>query len=49
MRAGRGEASIHDDDRPHGLSVVGALTGGPADWGVQVTGDGRIVWARIIW
>jgi hypothetical protein len=28
---------------------VEALTGGPADWGVQVTGDGRIVWARITW
>lgn len=38
-----------DDDRPHGLSVVEALTGGPADWGVHVTGDGRIVWARITW
>jgi anti-sigma regulatory factor (Ser/Thr protein kinase) len=38
-----------DDDRPHGLRVVEALTGGPADWGVQVTGDGRIVWARITW
>ena len=38
-----------NDDRPHGLSVVEALTGGPADWGVQVTGDGRIVWARITW
>ena len=38
-----------DDDRPHGLSVVEALTGGPADWGVQVTGGGRIVWAWITW
>jgi hypothetical protein len=38
-----------DDDRPHGLSIVAALTGDPADWGVQVTGGGRIVWARISW
>lgn len=37
------------DDRPHGLTVVEALTGGPADWGVQVTGGCRIVWARITW
>ena len=38
----------HDDGRPHGLSVVEALTGGPAGWGVQVTGDGgRITWATI--
>jgi hypothetical protein len=37
------------DDRPHGLSVVEALTG-PAAWGVQVTGDGgRVVWARLAW
>ena len=39
----------HGDDRPHGLSVVEALTG-PAGWGVQVTGDGgRIVWATLSW
>ncbi len=38
-----------DDDRPHGLSIVEALTGDPASWGVQVTGGGRIVWARITW
>ncbi|MGH3190176.1 MAG: ATP-binding protein [Streptosporangiaceae bacterium] len=38
-----------DDDRPHGLSVVEALTGA-AGWGVQVTGDGgRIVWATLTW
>ena len=38
-----------DDDRPHGLNVVEALTG-PAGWGVEVTGDGgRIVWARLEW
>ena len=37
------------DDRPHGLTVVQALTG-PAGWGVQVTGDGgRIVWAVLSW
>jgi anti-sigma regulatory factor (Ser/Thr protein kinase) len=40
----------HDDDRPHGLSIVEALTGGPAGWGVQVTGNGsRITWARLSW
>jgi serine/threonine-protein kinase RsbW len=39
-----------DDDRPHGLSVVEALAGGPDGWGVQVTGDGgRIVWATLTW
>jgi hypothetical protein len=39
----------HADDRPHGLTVVAALTG-PAGWGVQVTGDGgRIVWAVLTW
>jgi serine/threonine-protein kinase RsbW len=38
-----------DDDRPHGLTVVEALTGGAA-WGVEVTGDGgRTVWARLEW
>jgi anti-sigma regulatory factor (Ser/Thr protein kinase) len=38
-----------DDDRPHGLAVVEALTG-PAAWGVEVTGDGgRIVWATLTW
>lgn len=38
-----------DDDRPHGLNVVEALTG-PAGWGVEVTGDGgRVVWARLEW
>jgi anti-sigma regulatory factor (Ser/Thr protein kinase) len=40
----------HDDDRPHGLDIVEALTGGPAGWGVQATGDGsRITWARLAW
>jgi len=39
----------HGDDRPHGLTVVEALTG-PAGWGVQVTGDGgRVVWATLTW
>jgi hypothetical protein len=39
-----------DDDRPHGLAVVEALTGGPAGWGVRTTGDGgRIVWATLTW
>jgi anti-sigma regulatory factor (Ser/Thr protein kinase) len=34
-------------DRPHGLTVVEALTG-PDSWGVKTTGDGgRIVWARL--
>lgn len=38
-----------DDDRPHGLAVVEALTG-PAGWGVELTGDGgRIVWATLAW
>jgi serine/threonine-protein kinase RsbW len=41
--------SRRQDDRPHGLSIVEALTG-PAAWGVEVTGDGgRIVWARLEW
>ena len=39
----------HDDDRPHGLDIVEALTG-PDGWGVQTTGDGgRIAWARLTW
>ncbi len=38
-----------DDDRPHGLAVVEALTG-PGGWGVQATGDGgRVVWATLSW
>jgi hypothetical protein len=41
--------SRRQDDRPHGLSIVEALTG-PAAWGVETTGDGgRIVWARLEW
>jgi hypothetical protein len=37
------------DDRPHGLSIVEALTG-PGAWGVETTGDGgRIVWAGLEW
>jgi serine/threonine-protein kinase RsbW len=39
----------HTDDRPHGLTVVAALTG-PAGWGVQTTGDGgRIAWVVLTW
>jgi hypothetical protein len=50
MRAARGEAGTTMTTGPHGLSVVEALTGGPAGWGVQVTGDGgRITWAQITW
>jgi anti-sigma regulatory factor (Ser/Thr protein kinase) len=45
----RGRHSRHqDDDRPHGLSIVEALAG-PAAWGVEVTSDGRIVWATLTW
>jgi len=41
--------SKRQDDRPHGLRIVEALTG-PDSWGVQTTGDGnRIVWARLTW
>ena len=47
MTDGRGRR--HADDRPHGLTVVEALTG-PAGWGVEVTGDGgRVVWAVLTW
>ena len=47
---GRHSRQQDHDDRPHGLDVVEALTGGPAGWGVQVTGDGgRIVWATLAW
>jgi len=35
------------DGRPHGLSIVEALTG-PDGWGVETTIEGgRVVWARI--
>ena len=38
-----------DDDRPHGLDIVEALTG-PGAWGTEAAGDGgRIVWARLAW
>jgi anti-sigma regulatory factor (Ser/Thr protein kinase) len=38
-----------DDDRPHGLDIVEALTG-PGGWGTETTGDGgRIVWATLTW
>ena len=39
----------HDDDRPHGLAIIEALTG-PGGWGTTTTSDGdRIVWARLTW
>jgi len=42
-------ARRHADDRPHGLTVVAALTG-PAGWGVATAGDaGRIAWAVLTW
>jgi serine/threonine-protein kinase RsbW len=35
------------DGRPHGLTMVEALTG-PDGWGVETTtGGGRVVWARL--
>jgi two-component sensor histidine kinase len=35
------------DGRPHGLTVVEALTG-PDGWGVKTTSEsGRVVWARL--
>ncbi len=38
-----------DDDRPHGLDIVHALTG-PAGWGTERTPrDTRIVWATLQW
>lgn len=38
-----------DDDRPHGLDIVEALTG-PGAWGTERTPeDGRIVWASLTW
>ena len=60
LRAGQVRVECHDaggpwrrrhrdDDRPHGLAVVEALTG-PGGWGVQATGDGgRLVWATLSW
>jgi serine/threonine-protein kinase RsbW len=37
------------DDRPHGLAVVEALTG-PGAWGIETTGDGgRVVWTTLAW
>jgi len=39
----------HDDDRPHGLDIVEALTG-PGGWGTEAASDGgRIVWAGLTW
>lgn len=38
-----------DDDRPHGLDIVTALTG-PEGWGTeQAPGGTRIVWATLQW
>jgi hypothetical protein len=38
-----------DDDRPHGLDIIEALTG-PGGWGTGTVGDGgRIVWAVLAW
>jgi hypothetical protein len=35
------------DDRPHGLTIIEALTG-PDNWGTETASDGdRIVWARL--
>lgn len=39
-----------DPERPHGLSIVEALAGGPGDWGSDVTGGGdRVTWCRLAW
>jgi anti-sigma regulatory factor (Ser/Thr protein kinase) len=38
-----------DDDRPHGLDIIEALTG-PGGWGTGTADDGgRIVWAVLTW
>jgi anti-sigma regulatory factor (Ser/Thr protein kinase) len=38
-----------DDDRPHGLDIIEALTG-PGGWGTGTAPDGgRIVWAVLAW
>jgi len=38
-----------EDDRPHGLDIVEALTG-PDGWGTERTsGAARVVWARLSW
>jgi serine/threonine-protein kinase RsbW len=45
----RGRRRRQEDDRPHGLSIVEALTG-PSAWGTETTSDGgRIVWATLAW
>jgi hypothetical protein len=39
----------NNDDRPHGLDIVQALTG-PGGWGTEPTpGGARIVWATLHW
>jgi anti-sigma regulatory factor (Ser/Thr protein kinase) len=36
-----------DPERPHGLTIVEALTG-PDDWGVEtISNGGRVTWARV--
>lgn len=41
--------SRQQNDRPHGLHIVEALTG-PDSWGAETTGAGtRIVWAQLTW
>jgi hypothetical protein len=38
-----------EDDRPHGLDIVEALTG-PDGWGPERTpGDTLVVWAALDW
>ncbi len=38
-----------EDDRPHGLDIVEALTG-PDGWGTErISGGTRVVWARLSW
>ena len=38
-----------EDDRPHGLDIVEALTG-PDGWGAERTpGNTRVVWATLQW
>jgi two-component sensor histidine kinase len=40
--------SRENDGRPHGLDIVAALCG-DTGWGVDETGTGRVVWARLDW
>lgn len=34
------------DDRPHGLSIIGALAGS-GNWGIEGSDHGRVAWARL--